>query len=231
MKGMILPMILCLLTVTHGQSTKAAWESKDVDKWDSTDIGAIMFSSAWGRNLTIGNMTNVPNFGSIQQSVRASYSLRSALVVRFALIRQLQLEQKYDAMDEKAKAQFDKRYRDILQCPPCSEYYIFSLRGDSQELRNSALIEARQKQIFLSNEKGEKRTLARFSPQTATPGSEALFFFKRKDDKGVPLISPDSKKLIFSLALPEIDRDSPLSLLKFIEINVADIVREGVVVF
>ena len=231
MKGFIVPLILCLFAASYGQAQKAAWESKNVDKWDSSDISAILLNSAWGRSIKVGNMTSLPGFGTIQQAVGAAYNLRSAVVVRFALVRQLQIEQKYDAMDEKGKAQFDKKYRDILQCPPCTDYYIISVRGDSPELRNAAVIEDRQKQIFLSNEKGERRTLARFSPQTASPGSEALFFFKRKDDKGVPLISADNKKLMFNLALPEIERDSPISLLKHIEINVADIVREGVVVF
>ena len=230
MKRSILLTLIGLLFTANGAAQTAAWESKAVGRWDSADVQKILTNSAWGRSINSGVLTDTQMFGAIKQGIAASYNLRSALVVRYALVRQLQLEQRYDSMDEKAKVEFDKKNASLLRCPPCADYYIVSIRGNIPELKNTALIEFRKKQIFLSNEKGEKRFLAKFSPLTFE-GSEALFFFPRKGEDGRVLITPDNKKLTFSIVSPDTERGSAMSLIQNIDINVSEIVREGVVVF
>lgn len=219
-----------LLFAVNAAAQPAGWESKAVGKWDIVDVRKILNDSAWGRSISSPVLSDLGTFGSFKQGIWASYDLRSALVVRFALTRKLQLEQKYDSMDEKSKAEFDKKNAGLLRCAPCSDYYIVAIRGTIPELKNARLIEQNKREIFLSNETGEKRYLAKFSPYTAD-GSEALFFFPRRGEDGKVLLSPDNKKLIFRYVAPESDRGSPLSLIRNIEINVPDIAREGVVVF
>lgn len=230
MKRSILLVVTGLFFVVAVTAQTAAWETKAVGKWDSTDVGTILTNSAWGKTINSGVLQDGPTFGTVKGAIAASYNLRSSLLVRYALIRQLQLEQRYDQMDEKGKIEFDKKNAALLKCPLCVDYYIVSIRGSVRELKDIGLIEQRRKQIFLSNEKGEKRYLAKFSPLTFD-GSEALFFFPRKGEDGKVLLAPDNKKLTFNVVWPDIERDSAMSLIRNIEINVADIVREGIVVF
>ena len=232
MRRTISVFVLGLILIGKSISqTPTTWETKAPGKWDRTDVNSILYSSPWGRRLEDKKALELPGgFGSVMQRPAAAYMLRSALLVRFALVRQLQLEAKYDAMTEAAKSDFDKKNAGLLRCPQCADYYIISVRGDSPELKNATMIQGFQKSIFLSNEKGEKRILARFFPQTI-PGSEALFFFPRNDEKGKALFAADNKKLRFNFALPEIERDSPMSVMRNLEINLAEIVREGTVVF
>jgi hypothetical protein len=206
-----------------------AWKSKPVSEWSEGDVKDILQNSAWSKHIS-GRPTHTSRqLGTIMYESHLLFTLRSSLVVRFAIIRSEQLKAKYDSMDAKAKAEFGNRFKPILDCALCEKSYIVAVRGDSELLRLAGRVKYRAQDIYLSNEKGEKRELASFSPQTI-PGSEALFFFNRFDANGKPLLTPDNEVLTFNFKLESGD-DSIINLLERVDIKVRDIVMENQVVF
>ena len=80
----------------------------------------------------------------------------------------------------------------------------------------------------LANEKGEKRELIHFvAPKSQA--DDAVFFFSRFNEKGQPLITAASKKVIISLD-PKIFGTSPVTIVKF-EFDVAKMIRDGEIMF
>lgn len=133
--------------------------------------------------------------------------LRSALPVREAVVRERQLDAKYDKMSEKEKAAFDAKLKGLLECPACTDNYVVTLASKSKnrpgadavyQLFGGAKEPDLMRYIFLQNERGERRPLVHFVPPRV-PGQEATFFFPRFDDKGQPLLTPESKELLVNL--------------------------------
>lgn len=216
-------VILVAAVAAFGQAKRAVndWESKPVEKWDLKDVGYLLDDSPWSRTVK-GHVQTGPVL--VPGSIR--FRLYSALNIRLALIRKLQLSEKFDLMDAKEKDAFNARYKAVLECPKCDEFYIIALKQeDSSILSNAMRVEGRSESIYLSNEKGEKRKLASFSP-----GSEALFFFPRKNDKGEPLLTAENKMLVFNFR-NEAGDDAIVQLFERVYINVREIVRDGKVIF
>lgn len=139
--------------------------------------------------------------------------LRSALPVREALARLKQLEAKEGKLDKKELANLDARLKGLVECPACAENYVLSLSSKSKENPGADAVytvfggakEADIKRyLYIANDKGERRTLVHFVPPRA-PGEEALFFFPRLDEKGAPLLTPESKTLIFNVTNGEVN--------------------------
>lgn len=197
----------------HGQKP---WE-KPYQEWDATEVFRVLNDSPWAQTAfeTEHTATGLP---------AASYSvtvrLRSALPIRRALVRQRQLAVNYDKLSSADKKRFDAETREFLECSDCANYYLVTVTsykpGPSEyvnapwaqrtygvdiaePLRKSTLKDL-QPYVRLSNDRGEKRTLAGYLPPTATSYT-AMFIFSRLDDQGDPLITRTHKKLHF-----EIDR-------------------------
>nr|MBP7476399.1 hypothetical protein [Pyrinomonadaceae bacterium] len=117
----------------------------------------------------------------------------------------------------------------LLACSDCDRFYIVSIVADSDLLGNAAGVQRRASKIFLLNDKGEKRELVRFSPKT-TGSSEALFFFKRYDANGMPLLSPRNTSFSFNFGVEPQD-DDPIRIMERIEVKVPLIVRQNQVIF
>lgn len=132
--------------------------------------------------------------------------LNSALPIRQALVRLQQIAANYDKMNENDRADFDNATRDFLKCAACEKFYVVTLtkfknsgEGVDEGLFQSMKYEDLKGNVFLMNEKGEKRELVQFIPPKKD-GESAVFFFQRNDKDGHPLISPENKELSFVFA-------------------------------
>ena len=104
-------------------------------------------------------------------------------------------------MDEKQKGQFDASAKSFLDCAVCQNYYVltFTQFTDSsgqfveEGIFQGMTMKDLKGNVWLINEKGERRELAQFTPPKGR-GDSATFFFARKDDKGNLLIMPDNKE-------------------------------------
>lgn len=139
--------------------------------------------------------------------------LRSSLAVRLALIRKNQLETDTTKLTKEEIDLFNKKQRGLYDCPACAENYVVTLTSKSNENKNydavfttfkNATFEELKSYIYLKNEKGEKREMTHFvAPKVA--GEEAIFFFKRYDEKGNPLFAKDSKEISISFTNNEVN--------------------------
>lgn len=223
-------IFLSICPFLFGQNPINAWESKPIDEWTERDIKVILSDSSWSRVLHGKKSDQISTIGSFTHDVYATFTLESSLVVRLAAIRRLQLVEKYDAMSAKDKAAFNSRNKPKLECSLCDKYYIIGIGGDSTTLKNPVSVKRRMKSIYLSNEKGEKRFLEKYSPQTIS-GSIAMFYFPRNDEKGVPLLKIENTTLTFNFQYEESTDEPLIELIKRVEIKVKDIIREKRVVF
>lgn len=222
------------------------WETIPIDEWTSDHVKYILEKSAWAKVIREGRAAAIGISGAPDSSLQVEtvslmndtlVLLRSSLLIRYARFRQRQLLEKYDSMNTAAKEAFNLKNGNLIQCPACENYYIVSIAGLHATLRNKSLIMGQSQSVFLSNDKGEKRILANFTPQPEH-GGEALFFFPRNNDKGEPLLRADSTKLVFNFTIPlMIDEEGfrtsgpRISMFDRMEFNSKDMVRNGKVIF
>jgi hypothetical protein len=169
-------------------------------------------SAAGGTGVSEGasiSDLNTVNQGKIQPPTDFTFTLRlrSSMAIRLALIRQEQLEAAAKELSSAELELYHKRQKGLYECPACAENYVVTVTSRSKENKNydaiyaafgGAKLEDLKRYIYLQNEKGEKRELVHFT-QPKAPGSEAVFFFRRLNEKGEPLFTKDSKLLILNL--------------------------------
>jgi hypothetical protein len=214
---------LFILSVTAVPAQKI-WE-KPYREWSKEDALKIMTSSPWVQNyqsteaLAATDQEQI-NRGSAEQNPRRQTTLgsstrniapplvvirlHSALPIRQAFVRLQQIEAGYDKWDEKKRAEFDAAAKNILDCPLCKDYYIVTMaksvnasgQGVDEGLFQSMGLEQLKGNVWLVNDKGEKRELVQFTPPKG--GRDfAVFFFKRRDDKSNTLLTAGSRDLKF----------------------------------
>jgi hypothetical protein len=93
-----------------------------------------------------------------------------------------------------------------LDCAICKDYYVVTITkytdasGEgtiADGIFQSLTLDDVKDHITLSNDKGESRKLVQFNPPKSG-GDSAVFFFKRTDDAGKPLIDESTKNLEFA---------------------------------
>jgi hypothetical protein len=138
---------------------------------------------------------------------RFTIRLRSALPIRQAIVRLVQLDAKYDQMPTASKAALDAQTRELLECKECKDSYIVSVGFGSTNQGVDLIydwfrgqsVESLKGYIYLANEHGGRRDLGGFIPPKV-PGDEAFFFFPRHYPSERPLIGPNDKKLFFRMS-------------------------------
>lgn len=228
LSAILLLLSICELGLSQKTQKVEGWESKPIESWDARDVDSILKNSAWSR-IVEGHKSTDSFLGTMTAPTSISYTLRSALNVRYAIIRKRQIESGFDTMSDAKKAEFTEKNRALLDCPACEKYYVIVITCDCDLLRNAGLVKGREKNIFLSNDRGERRQLANFTTNSKL-GVEATFYFPRFDSKGSPLIVPGDKRFTFNFENRSED-DAAIKILERLEFDVAAISREGQVIF
>ena len=157
--------------------------------------------------------------------------LRSAPPVRKALARLAQLDA--EKLKGKERAALEARVKGLAECPACADNYVLTLGSKSAQVPGAdavytiykgARFDDIKRYIFIANERGERRPLVHFVPPRA-PGDEATFFFPRLDERGAPLLTPESRTLIFNVTNNEVN------VVTNFRVDVSTLVKNGVVEF
>lgn len=214
-------LILLLIGISYPAFSQDDWEKVSYQNWSKDEVKKILTNSPW---------VKVVNLEYRLGEETATIMLRSALPIRQALLRKRQIDSKYDKMSDTDKKKFDEKNKALLECPACSNYYVVSIFYDTFMLSNPNFVNDRKKYIYLLNDNGEKRELLNFTPQSKGNNYEAVFFFPRINEKGEPLLTGKSKKLIFRFDIRSEDGkgDFPFSKAEF---DVSDFIKNGEVVF
>ncbi|HEX8495469.1 MAG TPA: hypothetical protein VF658_21840 [Pyrinomonadaceae bacterium] len=155
-------------------------------------------------------MSRTGQLSSVEDAYDYTFTmrLRSAQPVRQAIVRLVQLDSNYDAMTKTERKAFDAQTRELLECKECADYYVVSVGFASSnnsvtdliyQWFNGQTLPGIKGYVYLANERGGRRDLARFIPPKA-PGEEVFFLFPRLDEKGQPLFTPEDKKLLFRMS-------------------------------
>ena len=233
-------LMLSLAATTAAQNVRPM---KPYTEWKQEDVSRILFKSQWTKDSVQLGIPVQYNPNSPDRPPGTAYlvhvRLHSALPVRQAIVRRMQLTIPYDKLTKAQRANFDAEVDGLLKCPQCAEYYIVSLdsarkdrldlisRGgnvtvDVVELLQGIPEDELLGHVSLLNDKGERRNAERVQ---FTQQHEIVFFFRRLDDAGNPLIKPSDKKFY-------VDFDKYLSkkteeALKKFSFNVGDLVHDG----
>lgn len=177
--------------------------TKPFRKWTKAEANKLLNDSPWAKTQEESSVYGL----GVPTDFKFTLRLRSALPIREALVRLKQIEAHYDQLSEQERATFDAKTKGLLDCPACADNYVLSLSSRSEnspgwdlafrsyEKMTLAML---QENIFLANDKGEKRKLVHFIPPKAA-GEETVFFFARLDEGGTPLINLETKKLVVRL--------------------------------
>ncbi len=166
------------------------------------DVQQDISSAPTAARETVGTGTLTPGI-----DFTFTLRLRSSLAIRLALIRKNQLEINIEKLSAKERELFNQRQKGLYDCPACLENYVLTLSSKSRENKGADAVYTAfggdvfdniKRYIYLQNDKGEKRELVYFTPPKS-PGDEAVFFFRRFDDKNNLLFTKDSKYLILNL--------------------------------
>lgn len=217
-------LALCLCFFTDSAIAQKTLE-KPFQKWNRDEALKILNDSSWSKTFQsteAAALASAQQIGREQgqtanrggnnpQSVERNLGqspvvirLHSALPVRQAIVRTQQIVADYDKMDEKQKADFDAAKKGFLECAVCQKYYVITLTrtpnpsGQSIEeaIFQRLTLKDMKGNVWLINDKGEKRELVQFTAPQAR-GDAAVFFFARKDDKENLFLTPENKEFKF----------------------------------
>lgn len=147
------------------------------------------------------SMPSTPVTARTSSPIPVVVRLHSALPVRQALIRIRQIQASYDKMGENDRTVFDKSTEGFLSCAICQKYYVVTLtrfmdssgqvieEGVFQRMSLADL----KGNLWLANDKGERRELVQFNPPKGVTDM-AVLYFARQDEKGNAFLTPESKK-------------------------------------
>jgi hypothetical protein len=211
--------ILILAGSTFGQKML----EKPHASWGKEETLRLYRDSAWAKPYQAGaaaaaagqvareQRQSVNSGGSDPKSVARNFGpppvtlrLHSALPMRKAIVRMRQIDAGYDKMSDADKAAFDASQKKFLDCAICKEYYVVTLTKDpdssgatvEEGIFQGMTFEQLKGNVKLVNDKGEERELSQFN---APKGAQdmTVFYFKRTNDAGDPLFTPESKDLKF----------------------------------
>ncbi|HYO89994.1 MAG TPA: hypothetical protein VEQ40_00070 [Pyrinomonadaceae bacterium] len=214
--------------ISHAQHD---WEKSTYQRWGKDEVKAVLEASPW--SLTVKQSVPIaplmmgadaPKFEG-----KIVFMLRSAMPVRQALLRRKQLEAKYDRMSETEKAEFDKKHNALLDCPACAQNYVVSVNSGNWIMSTNSFGQKGKGSVYLANEKGQRREAVHFAISNEKGVNEAYLFFPRLDDKGNPLLTPQSQTLTLSLGIKS--SSDILQLPEKVEFDATKLVRDGKVIF
>ena len=225
----LFPILTVTLTVLSclAASPQSNWQGKPYQQWTKSEVEQILTDSPWAQTVS----PNSPTSG-ITPDPALTVRLRSALAIRQAILRLRQLREKYDQMSDEKKAAFDEKNKPLIECPACPENYIVSVvpppGGRLSLPRNFLSLPDDKIRVFvqLTNEKGERREFVHYGRPSSMHG-EAVFFFSRNNEKGGPLLTPSSKRLVLTIGREILGDD----ILNRYEFDVSKLIIDGNVDF
>jgi hypothetical protein len=184
------------------------WVSKDWKHWSKGECENLLTESPWARVWRYRAQPTDPNvpYALLDQLV-FSIQLRSALLVREALVRQLQIERKYDKMADPDKLAFDEHAKRMLDGYVGDEILV---HVDFSESNGSDLLESSVRGVIahgnlaasLVTDDGTQISPIRVDMSDKTTHTFDLVFPRTKDGK--PIIAAGQKQFSIHFQSPPI---------------------------
>lgn len=237
---------LCVLMLSVTATAQSVWPTKPYTQWTLEEAARILMDSPWAQSSSHfappSRRSDLPDYPA-GTNYYVQLRLFSALPIRQAIVRRMQLTIPYEKLKTAHRESFDAEVDGLLKCPHCAEYYIVTLISTSKDplhivsgggsftLDVVAVLKRVPEDELLGhvsilNDHGERRNAAR---AVFTPKNELVLLFRRLDDQGNPLIKPTDKK--FYVDFDEYLTKKAEGALKKFAFDVRDLVRDGEVIF
>lgn len=215
-------MILLVGLATLTVRPEGFWVKKDWKEWTKNDCSKMLqdspWAKKWSRNVVILSAAS-PGRSGANTSGAASENhpevdyyiqIRSALPIRQADVRRMQIDQKYDQMDEEHKKAMDAQAEQILS-PTYDDLILVHVEYSSNvpvfERQMAAHFQGVPEgsvplNIYMINESGDHIGIIRWvSPHSGA--YEFEMYFPRMI-KGEPVIKPTDKKFSIEFRAPSV---------------------------
>lgn len=208
---------LVLASATIALAGQTRWEKKPWQKWSKDDCSAMLQNSPWARTWSAEGMVNTPigqsSEGTGREQVPEVYYLvqfRSALPVRQAVVREAQIENKYDKMDPAHKKTLDDSAESYLARDYSNDIVVHLDYGSNvteyeRDLRRywqSFASGVVPQETYLINANGKKAAPVKM--EVAPGGENAIeFFFPRRTSDG-DFIQPGDKIVALQFMTPAV---------------------------
>jgi len=240
-------IFLLVFALTATAATQNTSTQKPYDQMTLDEVTRILFNSPWAQyhDKFTPNTQSRPETRNYPPGTNSFVHMRlySALPIRQAIVRRMQLTIPYAQLAPAQRASYDEEVDGLLKCQYCAEYYIISLtsarednltmatRGDAVTIDAVAIMkrlpEAELLQhVSLLNDKGVRRNAERV---LFTKKNEVVFLFRRFDDQGKALINAGDKK--FYVDFDEFLTKKSEEALKKFTFDVKKLVQGGAVIF
>ncbi len=205
---------VCLLLITVMFAGLSAfgqqfWEKKDYTQWSKQDCKKLLEDSPWaGRQDIVTTLSSAVGYAASggESSEQTTYILHfvSALPIRQALVRQTQIERKYDKMSADEKKTFDENtdrflgseFPDNVVVRVVFSSNIPDTMRTLMQFWQQQTVESVKDSVFLVT--ANKQRIAPIGFSVARGGNEFQFIFPRKLN-GEPLITSADKILGFEM--------------------------------
>ena len=250
-------LLVIILSITLTISAQKNLD-KPYQKWSKNEAMKVLSDSPWSQiyqsresvaaasreqdQRAQADTLRSPTLGSSSRFLGTTpvlIRLHSALPVRQAIVRLQQIDSGYDKMDEKKQAEFDEKTKSFLACAICQNYYVVTMvkvvgntQSVSEGIFQNFTLEQLKNNIWLLNEKGERRNLIQFNaPKSST--DTTVFYFPRQGEKGDPFLTSDSKKfeLVINSEIFTTRREYATLLPRSFEFNVTKLMVDKNILF
>lgn len=189
------------------------WDKKEYTQWSEKECKKLLENSPWARDHTDQSARGADSPDAMDSRAPfISYlvQFRSAKPIQQAIVRRMQIANKYDTLSAEQKQQFDKSAAAFFASIPTDGIVVHVSYSTNNQQYYRDLVRHWQAQtaellknsVYLSGTKGEKVPLALFA---AAGGDqpEFQFIFPRTID-GKPILSPEDKHLRLEFDYPVI---------------------------
>ena len=210
-------MPVLFLAVILAASGGEFWEKKDYREWSQKECTKLLERSPWSDQFTLTGVTVMDRRSDSSSSdgqqpyIKYQVQFRSALPVRQAIVRQSQIEQKYESLAPEKRQELDKRFEAFMNAYPADAVVVFVTYSTNDRKRDLDLARLWQSKttdllknsVYLIPSKGNRVPLAQFA---AAPGAERAitFVFPREVD-GKPIVELKDKSIKLEFAYPVVE--------------------------
>jgi hypothetical protein len=202
-----LAVVACVSFSGAAKTKDPPWVAKDWTQWKDDDCDAVLNSSPWGQSADSPGYasTSGPKVSTIFEG---KVQLRSALPIRQALLRKLQLDKEYDKMKPDKKQAFDQAH--IHDLDPSDQDLIYIKNVALQSMGSAtdgrltsaeSSIPATQAALRLSNGNPVQPIETSILGKPSPCGNETQYSFPRAIN-GKALISQTDSSLVIELGAP-----------------------------
>jgi hypothetical protein len=198
------------------------WEKKPWQQWTRQECDKMLTDSPWARKFTTsevriqasGIRTGGTQERETQPTIEYIAHLRSALPVRQAVVRLMQIQTRYDRMSDAEKRNFDKQAADYLNQDFSNRVVVHIIYQSNITALQQGLDDTWRAsstdlpaETYLISGRGERIELMRFIPPAPQAPEFELIFPKLRN--GEPILSPSDRR--FQIQLPVINKSTPAS--------------------